>query len=148
MSEIDASTVRSLQVLAAAVPSLAELFATDSNRSDWLTVDACGVHADFSRQHVSKDLFEALMKAVSLVDVSAKFAAMAAGDIVNSTEKRAVGHMALRAPADSSELARLAAPELQRARALAHSIRDGALVGSTGRSFSTVVNIGIGGSDL
>lgn len=148
MSEIDASTIRSLRMLASTVPSLAELFAADSQRSEWLTVDACGVHADFSRQHISKDLFDALTNAVSLVDVSAKFAAMAAGDIVNSTEKRAVGHMALRAPADSSELARLAAPELQRARDLARSIRNGSLVGSTGHKFSAVVNIGIGGSDL
>jgi glucose-6-phosphate isomerase len=148
MSEIDASTVRSLRLLATQVPSLTELFATDSQRNEWLTVDACGVHADFSRQHVSKDLFVALMKAVSVVDVPAKFAAMAAGEIVNATEERAVGHMALRAPAGSSELARLAAPELQHARDLARSIREGSLVGSTGQTIATVVNIGIGGSDL
>ena len=148
MSEIDASTISSLRTLATAVPSLAELFAADPQRSEWLTVDACGVHADFSRQHVSQELFDALMKAVAIVDVSAKFAAMAAGDIVNATENRAVGHMALRAPAESTELARLAAPEMQRARDLAHSVRNGTLTGSTGRTISTIVNVGIGGSDL
>ena len=148
MSEIDASLVRSLEALAAATPSLAELFATDAGRGERLSIDACGVHADFSRQHMSEQLLDALVGVVALVDVPSRFTAMAAGDIVNTTEQRAVGHMALRAPADSSELARLAAPELQRARELARKMRSGDVVGATGKKFARVINIGIGGSDL
>ena len=148
MGEMDVSMVQSLEILASAVPSIVELFATDSHRSEWLTLDACGIHADFTRQHISSELFAALMEAVKKIDVTGRFAAMAAGDIVNQSEHRQVGHMALRAPADSSELSRLAAPQLERARQLSNSVRDGLLVGSEGHVFTTIVNIGIGGSDL
>ena len=148
MGELNASTVQTLESLASAVPSIIELFSADTDRSGWLIVDACGIHADFSRQHLSKDLFGGLVAAIGTVDVAGKFAAMAAGDILNQSEQRAVGHMSLRAPADSSELSRQAAPQLERARQLSRRIRNGLLVGSDGHAFTTVVNIGIGGSDL
>jgi glucose-6-phosphate isomerase len=148
MGELNASTVKTLEALASGVPSIVELFAIDANRSKWLTVDACGVHADFSRQHLSTELLSALTAAVQEVDIAGKFAAMSAGEILNQSEQRAVGHMALRAPADSSELSRLAHPHLDKARQLSKSIRNGSLVGSGGHKFTTIVNIGIGGSDL
>lgn len=148
MGELNSSMLRSLEDLASAVPSIVEMFASDSQRSNWTTLDACGIHADFSRQHLSPDLFSALVDAAEKIDVLGKFAAMAAGDIVNVTEQRAVGHMALRSSSDSSELTRLAAPQMERARQLSENIRHGTFVGSEGHAFSTIVNIGIGGSDL
>lgn len=148
MGEMDASRIAMLETLAAATPTLVELFAEDEGRGENLSIDACGVHADFSRQQISVQLLDALIDVVAMVDVPAKFAAMAAGEVVNTTERRAVGHMALRAPAESSALARLAAPELQRARELARGIRSGDIAGSSGKKISLVINIGIGGSDL
>ena len=148
MGAIDAATMKSLQHLADVVPTIAELFASDSRRVEFLTLDACGIHADFSRQHISTDLLDAMIEMVATTDIPGKFAAMSAGNIMNRTENRAAGHMALRADADHSALAALAAPELQRARELARSIRNGELAGSSGKTISAVVNIGIGGSDL
>ena len=148
MGELNASTVQALETLANAVPSIVQLFAADANRSKWSTIDACGIHADFSRQHLSQELFGALVSAAQTVGIADKFAAMAAGEILNQSEQRAVGHMALRAPAESSELSRQAAPQLERARQLSSRIRNGLFVGSEGHSFTTIVNIGIGGSDL
>jgi glucose-6-phosphate isomerase len=148
MGELNASTLKTLEALASGVPSIVELFAADANRSKLLTVDACGMHADFSRQHLSTELLSALTAVVKEVDIAGKFAAMAAGEIINQSEQRAVGHMALRAPASSSELSRLAYPHLDKARHLSKRIRSGSLVGSGGQMFTTIVNIGIGGSDL
>jgi len=145
---MDAEVFHSLKNLSQGVASLAELFQTDASRSQWLTVDACGIHADFSRQRINKSLYEALVHSVGVVDVQGSFRKMLAGDVMNVTEDRAVGHMALRAPAKSSPMAQQASGQLERAKALANGVRSGAVCGATGKHFATVINIGIGGSDL
>lgn len=145
---MDAEVFHSLKNLSQGVASLAELFQTDSSRSQWLTVDACGIHADFSRQRINKSLYEALVHSVDVVDVQESFRKMMAGDVMNVTEDRAVGHMALRAPAKSSPMAQQASGQLERGKTLANGVRSGAVCGATGKHFATVINIGIGGSDL
>lgn len=141
MKEITADQLRKLSSVAHQVKPLLDLFAEDPHRADWLTLDACGIHADFSRQSIDAELFAAAIALVQQVDVAARFSAMKRGDIVNVTENRAVGHLALRAPASSSHLAALANEQLQKALRLAEQVRGE-------QSFTTIVNIGIGGSDL
>ena len=70
---MDAEVFHSLKNLSQGVASLAELFQTDASRSQWLTVDACGIHADFSRQRINKSLYEALVHSVDVVDVQRSF---------------------------------------------------------------------------
>lgn len=145
---MDAEVFQSLKNLTQGVAHLVELFQTDPSRSQWLTVDACGIHADFSRQRVNKSLYEALIHSADVVDVQESFKKMMVGDIMNVTEDRAVGHMALRTPAKSSPMAQQASGQLERAKVLADGVRSGAISGATGKQFVTVINIGIGGSDL
>jgi glucose-6-phosphate isomerase len=145
---MDAEVFHSLKNLAQGLAPLSELFKTDPSRSQWLTIDACGIHADFSRQRINKSLYEALIHSADVADVQGSFRKMMAGDIMNVTEDRAVGHMALRAPAKSSPLAQQASGQIERAKALADGVRSGAISGATGKQFATIINIGIGGSDL
>ena len=141
MNEITADQLHHLTTVAQHVEPLVDLFAADSQRAAWLTIEACGIHADFSRQHIDSALFDESLRLVQHVDIAARFTAMKNGDILNVTENRAVGHMALRAPDATSALAQLADEQLQRAFTLAEKIR------ASGR-FTTIINIGIGGSDL
>lgn len=121
--------------------SISDLFARESNRPKQFTLDACGIHADFSRQLMSADLLGALLTVVSSLQVNKKFTAMFDGDIMNVTENRRVLHTATRAEAGSNEWAALAAVQRDRAATFAESVRSRADIGA-------VVNIGIGGSDL
>ena len=145
---MDAEVFQSLNNLAQGVAPLAELFRSDPSRSEFLTIDACGLRADFSRQRIDATLFEALLHSADVADIRGSFRKMMAGDILNVTEDRAVGHMALRAPTTSSPLAQQASGQLERAKALADGVRSGSVCGATGEQFTTVINIGIGGSDL
>ncbi len=145
---MDAEVFHSLKNLTHGVAPLSELFQTDPSRIDWLTIDACGIHADFSRQRVNRTLHEALLHSADVVDIRGSFRKMMAGDILNVTEDRAVGHMALRAQATSSPMAQQASGQLERAKAVADGVRSGSVCGASGKQFATVINIGIGGSDL
>ena len=145
---MDIDELTTLSVAAARVGTLAELFARDAGRSEWLTLDACGIHADFSRQRIDRDLFAALETFAQAVGVAGRFEAMFTGDRINNTENRAVLHVACRADSASSPEAALAAAQRDRAAALAESVRGGRTLSSAGRKFAAVVNIGIGGSDL
>ena len=137
---MDGATLARLTDMAARVPSLRDLFVDDPSRADSLALAACGIWADFSRQRIDGPLFDALLEAAATADIPGRFAAMFAGEHVNVTENRQVLHVSLRAGSGAPG-ADVAAQQLARALALAESVRaDGAI--------DTVVNIGIGGSDL
>ena len=138
----------SLTVLASNVGTLSDMFTREPNRADRFTIDACGVHADFSRQLISIELLDALLGHAADVGIGEKLDAMFQGRHINSTEDRAVLHVANRAEPGSSEAARAATEQMERAFALARSLRGGELRAPGGSRFDTVVNIGIGGSDL
>lgn len=121
--------------------TIAEMFAKDASRADWLTVDSCGIHADFSRQRIDRPLFDALLKELALLDVAGKFARMYAGDVMNATEERSVLHVAFRGTGTAEKERELAQAQLRSAFALAQDIR-------SDDSVDAVINIGIGGSDL
>ena len=127
--------------LAASSRDLAAMFASEPSRSVDMVRRACGIMLDVSRSHVSAGLAAAVEARASEVGVAGMFAAMTAGEVVNVTEDRPALHVAGRArPAFSFE-SRRAAAEMTRALALADET-------ATSGRFDTVVNIGIGGSDL
>lgn len=141
-------SVDDLRALAAATPGLREMFAADPGRAERGTLDACGIRADFSRQLVDVPLFAAGMARCDEVGLRARIDAMFEGRIVNVTEGRPALHTALRARGSDSLEARESAAAMAAAMDLAEQVRDGRRTGSTGRRFTTVVNIGIGGSSL
>ena len=121
--------------------TIAEMFSKDPSRADWLTVDACGIHADFTRQRIDQSLLRELLEELARIDVVSKFGQMYAGEIMNVTEQRAVLHVAFRATGEAHSELELAQEQLRAAFALAEDIR-------RDDSIDAVINIGIGGSDL
>ena len=138
---MNADQLQNLRLQAGKSESIAKLFAADSSRSEKFTLDACGIHADFSRQLISSELLDALLATVADVRIGAKFAAMFAGDVINTTENRRVLHTAMRAEPSANEWAAQAAVQRERATAFAESVRSRS-------DIDAVINIGIGGSDL
>ncbi|KXU18485.1 glucose-6-phosphate isomerase [Corynebacterium simulans] len=134
--------------------NLRELFAADPQRAARLTFDAAGLHVDLSKNLVDDDVLTALVELARAADVEGRRDAMFAGEHINNTEDRAVLHTALRQPADSElsvddqDAVADVHEVLGRMRAFSDSLRDGSWLGHTGKKIRTVVNIGIGGSDL
>ena len=141
-------SIENLRALAAATPGLREMFASDPGRADRGTLDACGIHADFSRQLMDVPLFAASMAHLDEIGLRGRIDAMFSGRVVNVTEGRAALHTALRARGSEASEAREAATAMEIAMALAEEVRGGVRTGSTGRRFEAVVTIGIGGSSL
>ncbi len=141
------------------VPSLRELFATDPGRSDRFTVTAGDLRVDYSKQRVVTETMQLLIAVAQTSGVQQRRDAMFAGEPINTTEGRAVLHTALRAPrgivinvADESGAPHDVVPDvhatLDRMAAFAERVRRGEWTGHTGSRIRTVINIGIGGSDL
>ncbi|MDQ1287918.1 MAG: glucose-6-phosphate isomerase [Actinomycetota bacterium] len=133
---------------------LRDLFADDPDRGERLGVEAAGLHLDYSKNRVTDttlDLLVELAEAVGLRDAAGR---MFSGEKINVTEGRAVLHTALRATAgqvvevDGVDVVPGVHAVLARLGAFAEKIRSGAWLGHTGQPIRTVVNIGIGGSDL
>jgi glucose-6-phosphate isomerase len=133
---------------------LRELFAEDAERGDRLTVQAVGLHFDYSKHRVTNETLRLLVRLAQEVGVREHIHAMFRGDRINVTEKRSVLHVALRAPRGKSiivegeDVVREVHAVLDRMASFASRIRDGSWTGHTGKRIKNVVNIGIGGSDL
>jgi glucose-6-phosphate isomerase len=141
----------------AATPSslpLIRLFDDEPSRLERLSIQAPGLYADFSKQKVDEKTLNALFTYAEAQNLGGFFAAMRAGEAVNTSEHRAAQHMALRAPhgenftALGANISDTVANERARMRAFADKIRNGKRQGVTGRAIRTLVHIGIGGSDL
>ena len=134
--------------------TLRDLFAADSKRAERFTFDAAGLRVDLSKNLIDHDVLDALVALAEEVDLKGRTQAMFAGERINNTEDRAVLHTALRAPADAEltvdgqDVTADVHKVLQQMRAFATSLRSGEWKGHTGRKITTIVNIGIGGSDL
>ncbi|HBC8574844.1 TPA: glucose-6-phosphate isomerase [Corynebacterium striatum] len=134
--------------------NLRELFAADASRATTLTFDAAGLHVDLSKNLVDTDVLAALVDVARAADVEGRRDAMFAGEHLNNTENRAVLHTALRKPADAEltvdgqNVIADVHEVLDRMSAFADALRSGKWLGHTGERITTVVNIGIGGSDL
>ncbi|MEY3587430.1 MAG: hypothetical protein RJA47_26 [Actinomycetota bacterium] len=134
------SVLRAIERAADAMPTLAGAFSSDPSRAERYTLTVDRIRADFSMQHVSADLMSALLALAELRGVEEQRDAMFRGDAVNGSEGRRVLHVALRTRGNSPE-ADDAREQLARAGSLAGELRRQSTV-------RTVINIGIGGSDL
>jgi glucose-6-phosphate isomerase len=133
---------------------LRELFAEDLERGKRLTAEAAGLFFDYSKNRITDETLQLLFKLAEESGLRQRIDAMFRGDKINVTEKRAVLHVALRAPKGTSILVdrKDVVPEvhavLDRMAAFSDRVRSGEWTGYTGKRIRNVVNIGIGGSDL
>jgi glucose-6-phosphate isomerase len=133
---------------------LRELFAADPSRGTALTAEAAGLYLDYSKNLVDAGVLASLVDLATQAGLPDHVEAMFRGEKLNNTEDRAVLHVALRAPRDEviEFDGRNVVPDvhevLDRMAAFAERLRSGEWRGHTGRPIRTVVNIGIGGSDL
>ncbi|GAA4364101.1 glucose-6-phosphate isomerase [Nocardioides caricicola] len=135
-------------------PDLRRWFADDPDRVARLTFSAADLHVDLSKSLLDGEVLDALLALADEVGVEARRDAMFRGEHINVTEDRAVLHTALRLPRDASlevdgqDVVTDVHDVLERVYAFAEKVRTGAWTGVTGQRIHTVVNIGIGGSDL
>ncbi len=135
-------------------PDLKGAFATDPERARRFTFDAADLHVDLSKNFLDDEILAALLKLADEVNLNERREAMFNGEHINVTEDRAVLHTALRLPSDAElsvdgqDVVADVHQTLAKVYDFAEKIRGGSWTGLTGRPISTVVNIGIGGSDL
>ena len=133
---------------------LRQLFAEDPKRGQVMTVEAVGLFLDYSKNRVTTDTLELLIKLAEESGLRGRIDAMFSGKKINLTEKRAVLHIALRASRDASILVdgENVVPKvhavLDRMGNFANRVRSGEWKGHTGKRIRNVINVGIGGSDL
>ncbi len=134
--------------------SLRGLFAEDTKRFGRFSIAGAGLNLDFSKNLVTADTLDLLVKLVDASDLKSRRKAMFSGEAVNTTEGRAVLHTALRAngvsgaKVDGVAVDPLITGELVRFLGFAEDVRSGRYAAADGKPFTDVVNIGIGGSDL
>ena len=135
-------------------PDLRAWFDEDPGRAERLSLSAGDLHVDLSKNLVTDDILAALVRLAEETGVAERFAAMIAGEHINTTEDRAVLHTALRRPAgaplqiDGQDIDGDVQEVLGRIDAFANRVRSGEWTGATGKRVTHIVNIGIGGSDL
>jgi glucose-6-phosphate isomerase len=133
---------------------LRDLFAEDRSRGERLVLEAEGVYLDYSKNRVTDQSLRLLLQLAEERGLRQRIDAMFAGDAINSTEDRAVLHVALRAPEGSrievggADVVAKVHDVLNRMSVFAERVRAGRWNGATGKPVRNVVNIGIGGSDL
>jgi glucose-6-phosphate isomerase len=133
---------------------LRQLFADDPDRGTRMTVTAGDLYLDFSKHRVVDDTLASLAAVARRAGVEERRDAMFAGRHINTTEDRAVLHVALRMPrtasleVDGQDVVADVHRVLDRMGDVASSIRSGEWTGHTGKRIAAVVNVGIGGSDL
>ncbi|HME96351.1 MAG TPA: glucose-6-phosphate isomerase [Methylomirabilota bacterium] len=133
---------------------LRSLFAEDPSRGERLTVEAAGLYLDYSKHRVTDETLRLLLDLATEAGLRRRIDAMFAGDRINVTERRAVLHVALRAPrgqritVDGEDVVPAVHAVLDRMADFSSRVRSGAWTGFTGKAIRNVINIGIGGSDL
>jgi glucose-6-phosphate isomerase len=134
--------------------SLRDLFADDPGRGERMTAEAAGIFLDYSKNRITNETLKLLIDLAQQSGLSARIDAMFLGEKINVTENRAVLHVALRAPKSEtiSVDGRNVVPEvhavLDKMADFSRRVRDGHWKGYSGKRIKTIVNIGIGGSDL
>jgi glucose-6-phosphate isomerase len=133
---------------------LRELFALDTDRFSKFALTKDDLTIDFSKERLDAEAWGNLVGLAEACNVEAKRDAMFAGEHINSTEDRAVMHVALRAKAvdgytvDGQPTASMVDEALDKFLSFADAVRAGEITNARGQKFTDVVNIGIGGSDL
>lgn len=133
---------------------LRELFAEDSDRFTRYSAEAAGLFVDYSKTRITKGVMDCLFALAREVGLETRREQMFRGEKINRTEDRAVLHVALRDTAEGKYLVdgQDVMPDIKdvlaQMQAFTDDIHSGARTGHTGKPLTTVVNIGIGGSDL
>lgn len=133
---------------------LRQLFADDPQRGEHLALDAVGIYLDYSKNRITDETLRLLLNLAESAGLRERIDAMFRGEKINVTEKRAVLHVALRAPKGASIVVdgQNVVPEvhavLDKMANFANRVRSGVWLGYTGKRIRNIVNIGIGGSDL
>jgi len=133
---------------------LRELFANDSTRGEKLVTEGAGLFLDYSKNRVTDTTLKLLQQLAEECDLRGRIDAMFRGEKINTTEKRAVLHVALRAPKnatillDGKNVVPAVHDVLDKMATFSNRIRSGEWVGHTGKRIRNIINIGIGGSDL
>ena len=136
------------------VPDLRAAFANDPNRATKYSLTAGDLYVDLSKNLIDSAVVNALLELADQVGVAAHRDAMFSGERINVTEDRSVLHTALRRPkgdkleVDGVNVVDQVHEVLDSMYAFAERVRSGDWVGVTGKKITTIVNIGIGGSDL
>ena len=133
---------------------LRDFFAADPGRGERLVLEAAGIYFDYSKNRITDETIALLAALAADCGLRERTAAMFRGDVINTTEKRSVLHVALRAPRgarlviDGADVVGEVHDVLDRMGAFANAVRCGRWLGHTGKRIRNIVNIGIGGSDL
>jgi glucose-6-phosphate isomerase len=133
---------------------LRTLFADDSKRGERMTTEAAGIFLDYSKNRVTDETVKLLIQLAEESDVRSRIDAMFRGEKINVTEKRAVLHVALRAPkgtsivVDGENVVPQVHAVLDKMTDFSNRVRTGEWKGHTGKPIRNIINIGIGGSDL
>ena len=133
---------------------LRELFAEDPKRGERMTTEAVGITLDYSKNRITDETLKLLLQLAEESGLRGRIDAMFSGEKINVTEKRAVLHVALRAPrgasivVDGENVVPQVHAVLDKMADFANRVRSGAWKGHTGKRIRNVINIGIGGSDL
>ncbi len=133
---------------------LRTLFAENPRRGEQFAAEAAGIYLDYSKNRVTGETLQLLLGLAESCGLRERIDAMFAGEKINVTEKRAVLHVALRASQEQSIVVdgENVVPEvhavLDKMANFSDRVRSGAWTGYTGKRMRTIINIGIGGSDL
>jgi len=133
---------------------LKTLFAEDVTRGERMVVEAVGIYFDYSKHRITEKTLRNLLQLAEETSLRARIDAMFNGDKINVTEKRAVLHVALRAPKEQSiildgeDVVPIVHSVLDKMAEFSNRVRSGEWKGHTGKPVRNIINIGIGGSDL
>jgi glucose-6-phosphate isomerase len=133
---------------------LRELFAADPDRGEQFVAEGAGLYLDYSKNRITAETIRLLLALADECGLRERIRAMFCGEKINVSENRAVLHVALRMPrsrsltVDGTDVVTQVHGVLDRMSAFAEQVRSGEWRGHTGRPIKTIVNIGIGGSDL
>jgi glucose-6-phosphate isomerase len=134
--------------------SLRSLFSDDPQRAERFTIEAAGLFLDYSKNRITEETRKLLLQLAQESGLEERRDAMFRGEKINLTEKRAVLHVALRAPegetilVDGEDVVPEVHAVLDKMTSFSNRIRSGEWKGHTGKQIRNVINIGIGGSDL
>jgi glucose-6-phosphate isomerase len=133
---------------------LRDLFASDAHRGQRYALEAAGLYLDYSKNRINDQTLKLLRALATECGLLKRIQSMFRGDAINTTEKRSVLHIALRAPAtekivvDGIDVVAEVHAVLERMGKFSESVRSGGWLGHTGKRIRNIVSIGIGGSDL
>jgi glucose-6-phosphate isomerase len=133
---------------------LRDLFRQDPDRHARYSIDACGLHLDYSKNLIQDETLDLLEDLLDVVDFERCREAMFSGAKINNTEERAALHIALRSngeddlEVEGEKVQALIDVEKRKMKLFCEKVENGTFLGFTGKKIRNIVNIGIGGSDL